>query len=136
MIDLFEWKIIGTTVEWRNRLYLWDLENDRWFWQVVLVVEEWSVKLFSYLYSDGYRWDSRKHCDEYFYNFEGWLDLDSLGYVKIDFDNIENVVNELVKLCNQELSFNLNWHKSDLNFFLERYEKEILPIEKVYVYYK
>lgn len=136
MKNLFEWKIRDGTVEWRNRLYLWDLENDEWMWQAVLVVEEWCVRLYTYEYSEGYRWGEWKQCDEYFYNFEGYLNFDTLGYIEIEFDNIENTVNELVKLCQQELTSNINWHKSDLTYFLEEHEKEIAPPIRTYAYYK
>lgn len=136
MTDLFEWKVFGTTVDWMDRLYLWDLENDEWMWQAVLVVEEWCIRLYTYKYSDWYRSEDWEHCNGYFYNFEGWLDITTLGYIKIEFDNIENTVNELVKLCQQELTTNINWHKPDLKYFLEKHEKEIAPITKVYNYYK
>ena len=136
MKDLFEWKIFDTTADWMDRLYLWDLENDEWMWQAVLVVEEWRVRLYTYKYSDWYRNEDWRHCDEYFYNFEGWLDITSLGYVEIDFDTIENTTSDIVKLCQQELDSNINWHKSDVEFFLEKHKKEIVPITKVYNYYK
>ena len=137
MIDLFEWKVFGTTVDWMDRLFLWEIDTgaEAW-WQAVLVVEEWCVRLYTYMYSNSNRTDDWEQCDNYFYNFEGWLDTNSLGYIEIEFDNIDNVVNELVKLCQQELTTNINWHKSDLRYFLEKHEKEIFPTEKVYSYYK
>lgn len=137
MRDFFEWKKFDITVDWMDRLFLWEIDTEAdERWQAVLVVEEWCVRLYTYMYSDENWTDNWEQCDKYFYNFEGWLDVNSLGYVEIEFDNIDNVVNELVKLCQRELTTNVNWHKTDLKFFLERHEKEIFPIEKIYVYYK
>lgn len=136
MLDFWEWKIRDGTVEWRNRLYLWDKDDDVWTWQVVLVVEEWCLKLYSYIYSGWYRWENWKKCEDFFYNFEGWLDVSTLGYVKVDFYDIEYTTAELVKLCQRELTCNINWHTSDISYFLERHEKNIVPVTKVYTYYK
>lgn len=119
MTDLFEWKVFGTTVDWMDRLFLWEIDNeaDEW-WQAVLVVEEWHVRLYTYMYSDSNRTDDWEQCDNYFYNFEGWLDTNSLGYIEIEFDNIENTINELVKLCQQELTTNINWQLKENDKFI------------------
>lgn len=137
MKDLFEWKVKGIPVDWMDRLFLWEIdseEDERW--QAVLVVEEWCIRLYTYKYCNTNWTDDWEQCEGYFYNFEWWLDINSLGYIEIEFDNIDNTVNELVKLCQQELTTNINWSKSDLRYFLEKHEKEIFPTVKIYAYYK
>lgn len=137
MKNLFEWRIRNETVEWRNRLYLWDMEDyDTGMRQVVLVVEEWYIKLFSYLYSSDYQGEDRKKCEDFFYNFEGWLDMSSLGYIKVDACDIDEATKEIVECCKYNLTTNINWFKEDVRYFLENQEKNIVFAEKVYCYYK
>ena len=74
-----------------DRLFLWEIDNEADArWQAVLVVEKWHVRLYTYIYSDWNWRDDFEQCDEYFYNLEGYLDKDSLGYVEIEFGKDED----------------------------------------------
>lgn len=137
MIDFLTWKKYGVPNDWMDRFFLWELELEDWLYQFVLVVEEWWLNVYSYRYAYGYEGfsDNWERCEDYFYEFSGWLDVNTLGYVEVEFDNIEDAQYKLYKSCSifnvSIFSFN-----TDLRTFLDKHKKEIFPTIKIYNYYK
>ena len=134
MIDLWEKKVYHTPsdmFESDDRLFLGDFEN----WQAVLVFENWEFRIYSYYYdSDA---DEKEEDYEWLYNvfrhFTGSFDRESLGFVVIEAEDEEDIINEVIESCKKSLDYFSYFAEEAVKPFVRRHLKNSI---KVYNYYK
>ena len=137
MIDLL-WNIInhipGHIIRDRTRI-----GNDNDGFQYVLVLEDWEFRVYNYEFLDeAYHDDEgfREACD-YFYNFDWYLNVNSLSYTRLDLDWwAEQTVADLVAyvlayLDEDEIPTDL---RTRISTFITTHLTELGT--KVYQYYK
>lgn len=136
MIDLL-WNAInyipGHTIRDRVRI-----GNDNDSFQYVLVLEDWEFRVYMYEFLDEAYHDEgfREACD-YFYNFEWYLNINSLSYTRLDLDWwVEKAITDLVAyvltfLDEEETPIDL---RTRISTFITTHLTELGA--KVYQYYK
>ena len=136
MIDLL-WNAIthipGHTIRDRTRI-----GNDNDGRQYVLVLEDWEFRVYMYEFLDDAYHDEgfREMCD-YFYNFEWYLNIDTLSYTRLDLDWwVEKAITDLTAyvlayLDEEEIPRDL---EGRITLFLKDNIKKLGT--KVYQYYK
>lgn len=85
MIDLL-WNCIshipGHTIRDRTRI-----GNDNDSFQYVLVLEDWEFRVYNYEFLDeAYHNEGFREACDYFYNFDWYLNIDTLSYTRLDLD--------------------------------------------------
>lgn len=134
MKDLFEWKVRGVPVDWVDRFFLWEKLSNGEIWQAVLVIEEGCARIYSYQYEDDdEETDFRKFCWDYFYDFSGTLRIDTLWYIELEFDDINNLSMIIKDICDLSLT---DCRYSGMLDFLIQHRQELSPTMKAYAYYK
>lgn len=136
MIDLL-WNAIthipGHIIRDRTRI-----GNDNDSFQYVLVLEDWEFRVYNYEFLDYAYHDEgfREACD-YFYNFEWYLNIDTLSYTRLDLDWwVEQAIADLYSYIATHL--NENEIPRDLGTRISTFIKTHLEElgAKVYQYYK
>ena len=101
MMDLL-WNAINHIPEHiiRDRTRIW---NDNDGFQYVLAFEDWEFRVYNYEFLDEFTRDDYpdvfRQADEYFYNFDWYVNIDTLAYTRLDIDtdtDIREMVNEIV----------------------------------------
>lgn len=136
MIDLL-WNAInhipGHIIRDRTRI-----GNDNDSFQYVLVLEDWEFRVYNYEFLDDAYHDEgfREACD-YFYNFDWYVNIDTLAYTRLDIDtDIRGMVNEIINwivvyLDAEETPIDL---RTRISTFITTHLTELGT--KVYQYYK
>ena len=136
MIDLL-WNAInhipGNIIRDRTRI-----GNDSDSFQYVLVLEDWEFRVYMYEFLDYAYHDEgfREACD-YFYNFEWYLNIDTLSYTRLDLDWwVAKAIGDLIVyvltfLNREEIPWDL---EGRITAFIKAHLKELGA--KVYQYYK
>lgn len=85
MIDLM-WNAINHIPERmiRDRTRIW---NDNDSFQYVLTLEDWEFRVYMYEFLDNaYHDEGFREAWDYFYNFDWYLNIDTLSYTRLDLD--------------------------------------------------
>ena len=96
MIDLL-WNAInhipGHTIRDRVRI-----GNDNDSFQYVLVLEDWELRVYNYEFLDeAYHNEGFREACDYFYNFDWYLNIDTLSYTRLDLDWwVEKAITDLI----------------------------------------
>lgn len=109
--------------------------NDSEGFQYVLVFEDWEFRVYQYQYNeyeDGNNWEE---CSHYFYNFDYWLNLNTLAYTRLDIDwERGRTRDELIAYAREYLTDRSRDFEDRIRGFFKKYINELGA--KVYQYYK
>lgn len=145
-MELSKWKIKHVPKKPLDYIYLWDEYDNICFY---LTVEDFEFRVYSYEYRseeslmEDWNLDAAwaYPIDNFFNNGSGYLDIDSLWYVKIDFSSkdVVEMARELLDACCDQLDYHSygiydydNIPSERLVDFIRRWVAE----KKVYAYYK
>ncbi len=72
--------------------------NDNDSFQYVLVFEDWEFRVYNYEFLDeAYHNEGFREACDYFYNFDWYLNIDTLSYTKLDlWEWVEKAITDLV----------------------------------------
>lgn len=137
MIDFWEWKIYenpSSAFETKDRVYLGDYD----IWQAVLAFRDWEFRIYTYIY-DGNE-DEIENNFEWLYNvfehFSGSYECGSFGYVTIDINDENEIVEAINKSCQEQLDYYSVFAKDSVAPFVKEHMWEMKKRVKVYNYYK
>jgi hypothetical protein len=112
--------------------------NDNDSFQYVLVLEDWEFRVYQYEFLDeAYHNEGFREASDYFYNFDWYLNIDTLSYTRLDLDLwVEETIADLVAyvltyLDREETPIHL---KERISTFIKTRLSELGT--KVYQYYK
>lgn len=134
MIDLWENKVYhvpSDMLKKDDRLYLGDFEDC----QAVLVFENWEFRIYSYHYDsdEDEREENYEWLHSVFQGFVGSFERVSLGFVAIEAEDEEDIVNEIIKSCKNSLNYFWSFAEVSVKPFVRRHLKNRI---RVYGYYK
>lgn len=109
--------------------------NDSDDFQYVLAFEDWEFRVYQYQYDeyeDGNNWEE---CSHYFYQFDYWLNLNTLAYTRLDIDwERGGVRDELIAYAREYLTDGPRDIEERITKFFNNNIKNLGA--KVYQYYK
>lgn len=143
-MELIMWKIKHVPKELLDCVYLWERGSLSYY----LTVEDFEFRIYSYEYRDeetlmdDWNLDAAwvYPIDNFFNNVGGYLDIDSLWYVKAEFSSkdVVEMARELLEACCDQLDYHSyriydydNIPSEHLVDFIRRWTEK-----KVYAYYK
>lgn len=137
-MDFFSCKIYSTpedTFAREERLFLGDYDG----WQAVLAFKDWEFRVYTYDYdSDEDSWenDGWHYLAYEFDDFVGAYEEWTLGYVVVESNDAEEIVDIITKACNRDLDYFSTFAQEDLKNFVKRRIGKANKYTKVYTYYK